>query len=390
MLDDGVKNAALLQKVKSDPHKLLSAVLIGNNIVNILASSVATAITMNICSNIGIKADNGIAFSTLLMTVFVLIFGEITPKTYATKNCEKVSLAVVKPISVCVFVFTPFIHILSFITNGLLRLLGVDPAEKSPSITESEFITLVNVGHEEGVIETEEREMINNVVDFGNSEAKEIMIPRTDLTALKAESTLEEVIAVFEQAKHSKCPVYRENLDDIIGIVSYKDIAFIDRNKPFRLEDHIRKPYFTYESKSAKELFGFMRSKRITMAVVLDEYGGTSGIITLVDLLEEIVGDINDEYDEANEEIKTIAENTYIVEGSTKIEDVNEALNIELESEDFGSIGGYVIGLLGHFPQKGEKVESENVSFSVEETFRNRIEKLRLVVNNSVNSGATQ
>lgn len=382
MIDENVKNAKLLQEVTSDPHKLLSAILIGNNIVNILASSIATALTMALCNELGFNPDNGIAFSTALMTVFILIFGEITPKSFAAQNAEKISVVVVKPIRFFIFVFTPFIHILGFVTNGFLKILGVSSSEKKPSITESELITLVNVGHEEGVFETDEREFINNVFDFGNSEVKEIMIPRTDMVALKLDSSLEEVIKVFEETKHSKCPVYDEDLDDIVGIISYKDIAFFDKSKKFSLKDFIRKPYFTYESKSAKELFGFMRSKRITMAIILDEYGGTSGIITLVDLLEEIVGDISDEYDDADEEIKNISENVYIVDGSTKIEDVNDELNISIESEDFGSIGGYVVGLLGHFPQKGEKAESENISFYVEEVVKNRIEKLRLVINN--------
>lgn len=390
MVEENRKNAKLLQRLKNNSHKLLSAILIGNNIVNILSSSIATAITMAVCSSIGFNPDNGIAVSTALMTIFILIFGEITPKTFAAQNCESISLIVAKPIACCVFVFTPFIHILGFVTNRFLKFLGVDSNNKKPSVTESDLITMVNVGHEEGVFETDERELINNVFDFGNSEAKDIMVPRTDMVALRLDSSLSEVIEVFEEAKHSKCPVYNENLDDIVGIVSYKDIAFIDRSKHFELGKYMRKPYFTYESKSSKELFGFMRSKRITMAVVLDEYGGTSGIITLVDLLEEIVGDIGDEYDETDEEIKTVSENEYIIDGSTKIEDVNETLGTEIESEDFGSIGGYVVGLMGHVPQNGEKTESGKLVFYVEEVIKNRVEKLRVIINEKEDTKASE
>ena len=374
MVDEGVKNAKLVQKVVENPNKLISSILVGNNLVNIGASSLATSIAIEAFGN------NVVGIVTGILTLFVLIFGEITPKTFATQNPEKVCFAVIKPIAACVFVFTPVVFVLNFITGVLFKLLGFDPNQKSPVITESELITMVNVSHEEGVLEVDEREMINNVVDFGNSDAKDVMVPRTDMVAIDADSSFEEICEVFKEEQFSRFPVYRENIDNIIGIISFKDFMFNGNSEDFNIESVIREPYFTYESKSCIELFSLMRTKRIAMAVILDEYGGTSGLVTLEDLLEEIVGDIADEYDDTKEEIKVIKEDEYVVDGSTKISDVNEMIGTSFESDDFDSIGGYVVGVIGRFPEKGETIEENNIKFVIEEIDKNRIEKMRIMM----------
>ena len=373
MIDENVKNATLIQSVLEDPGKLLSAILIGNNLVNIGASSLATVI---IVDAVGSK---GVGIATGVLTVIILIFGEITPKTFATKNAEKVSLTVVKFIKLCMLVFTPFIIILNFITGFILKLLGVKKDAKTPTITESELLTMVNVSHEEGVLEIDEREMINNVVYFANSDAEDVMVPRTDIIAINVEATHEELTALFKEETCSRMPVYEETIDNIIGIISLKDLLFVDRSKEFSIRDYMREPFFTYESKCLRELFAEMRINRIPMAVILDEYGGTSGIVTLEDMLEEIVGDLADEYDEHDEDIKIIKDNEYIIEGATKIEDVNEMLGTKFESEDFESIGGVIIETLGKFPDKGDTIKIGSVKFLVEEIEKNRVVTLRVL-----------
>lgn len=373
MVDEGVKNAKLIEKVLSNQNKLISSILVGNNLVNIGASALATSFSIDAFGS------GAVGIVTGALTLLVLIFGEITPKTFATEKAEKVCLVIIKPIALCVTIFTPVVAVLNVITGVLFKILGCDFNKKKPTITESEFITMVNVGHEEGVIEVDEREMINNVIGFGDSDAKDIMVPRTNIIAVEINSTFDELLEIFKKEQFSRVPVYRENIDDIVGIISIKDCMFADNIEKFDISAIMRKPYFTYESKSCSELFSVMRTKSLSMAIILDEYGGTSGIVTLEDLLEEIVGDISDEFDDETEEIKVIKEDEFVVEGSAKISDVNEMLGTSFESEDFDSIGGYVVGVIGRFPEKGETIEENNIKFIIEETDRNRIEKMRIL-----------
>lgn len=371
MVEENVKNADKISKLIENPNKLLSAILIGNNLVNIGASSLATAMAIQI------SGSGGIGIATGLMTIVILIFGEITPKTIAAQNSEKVSLFVVNIISAVVFVFTPVVKVLNIVTSLIIRLLGGNNSAKAPLITEAELKTMVNVSHEEGVLEIDERRMINNVFDFGDAKAKDVMTPRTDMIALDDQASYEEIMQLFKEERFSRLPVYHESMDDIIGILYLKDIAFID-GANFQIENYMREPFFTYESKPTSELFSQMRTKRIPVAIILDEYGGTSGLVTIEDMVEEIVGEIADEYDEQEEEIEVIKEDEYIIGGSAKLDDVNEMIGTRLESEDFDTIGGYVIGVLGRFPDAGEIVETDNMKVKVEEVDKNRIEKLRV------------
>ncbi len=375
MVDEGVKNAKLIEKVLSNQSKLISTILVGNNLVNIGASALATSFTIKVFGG-----DKWIGVVTGILTFLVLIFGEITPKTFSTQKSETVCIWVIKPIALCCFIFTPIVAVLNVITGFIFKIMGCDFNKKIPTITESEFMTMVNVGHEEGVLEVDEREMISNVMGFGDSDAKDIMTPRTAIVGVEINSTYEEVLKVFKEEQFSRLPVYKENIDDIVGIISFKDCMISADIKNFNISEIMRKPYFTYESKSCSELFSVMRTKSLSMAVILDEYGGTSGIVTLEDLLEEIVGEISDEYDDETEEIKVIRDNEYIVEGSTKISDVNDMIGTNFESEDFDSIGGYVVGVIGRFPEKGETIEEKDVKFIIEETGRNRIEKIRILI----------
>ncbi len=375
MVEENVKNADKIQKLVNNPNKLLSSILIGNNLVNNAAASLTTMIAVSM-----LGGQSGVGAATMVITIIILIFGEITPKTLAAQNSEKISFRVVKMISGIVVILTPVVKILNVITNGLIRLLGGNVTEKTLTITEAELKTMVNVSHEEGVLEVDERRMINNVFDFGDSKAKDVMTPRTDMVCVEDDTTYDEIVAIFKEERFSRLPVYHESVDNIVGILYVKDIIFIDE-KNFKITEYMREPFFTYESKSISELFSEMRSNRIPAAIILDEYGGTSGFVTIEDMVEEIVGDIADEYDEQEQEIEVVKEDEFIVDGSTRLEDVNEMIGLRLESEDFDTIGGYVIGILGTLPDGGEIVETDGMKIVVEAVDKNRIEKLRIYTN---------
>ena len=377
MIDENVKNADKIQKLINNPNKLLSSILIGNNLVNNAAASLTTMLAVSM-----LGGQSGVGIATMVITIVILIFGEITPKTLAAQNSEKVSLRVVKMISGIVVILTPVVKVLNIVTNGLIKLLGGNVTQKTLTITEAELKTMVNVSHEEGVLEVDERRMINNVFDFGDSKAKDVMTPRTDMVCVEDDTTYDEIVAIFKEERFSRLPVYHESVDNIVGILYVKDIIFIDE-KNFKITQYMREPFFTYESKSISELFSEMRSNRIPAAIILDEYGGTSGFVTMEDMVEEIVGDISDEYDEQEQEIEVVKEDEFIVDGSTRLEDVNEMIGLRLESEDFDTIGGYVIGILGTLPDGGEVVETDGMKIIVEEVDKNRIEKLRIYRNPS-------
>ena len=372
MVEENVKNADKIQKLIDDPNRLLSSILIGNNLVNNAAASLTTMIAVSL-----LGGQSGVGAATMIITIIILIFGEITPKTLASQNAEKVSIGVAKIISGVVIISTPVVQVMNLITNGLIRILGGDTSGKTPTITEAELKTMVNVSHEEGVLEVDERRMINNVFDFGDSKAKDVMTPRTDMICVEDNITYDEIVSIFKEERFSRLPVYHESVDNIVGILYVKDIIFIDVEH-FKTTDYMREPFFTYESKPISELFSEMRNNRIPAAIVLDEYGGTSGLVTLEDMVEEIVGDIADEYDEQEKEIEVIKEDEFVVDGSTRLEDVNEMIGLHLESEDFDTIGGYVIGILGSLPDGGEEVEENGIKIVVEEVDKNRIEKLRI------------
>lgn len=373
MVDEGVKNAKLIQKVTDNSSKLLSAILIGNNIVNIAASSLGTVIATDLFGS------SGVGIATGVLTILVLIFGEVTPKSFASDHAEAVSCFCVKPIAFCMFIFTPFIFLLNIITGLIFKFIGSNKNE-TPVITENELRTMVDVSHEEGVLEVDEREMITNVVDFRSSTAEEVMVPRIDIVAIPDDMPYDEVVNVFKEKRFTRLPVYSETNDHIVGTLSFKDIMLLDDIKDFKVSEYMKEPYFTYESKQCSRLFADMKKESISMAIVLDEYGGTAGIVTLQDLIEEIVGDIIDDERDDEEEIQTISESEFLIDGSTKLDDVNDRLGTDFENDDIESIGGYVIAIIGRFPEKGEVVEDEAVKFCIEEIDKNRIVKLKIIL----------
>ncbi|MDD7403771.1 MAG: hemolysin family protein [bacterium] len=381
MEDEKVKNASLVLKLVENPTKLLSAILIGNNIVNLTASSLTTSFAINLAHKFGCSdfasAITGLA--TGILTILVLIFGEIVPKSFATMAAEKLSLRYAKPIYLFTILMTPFCFIMNKISSGILILFGIDN-KKGPAITENELRTIVEVSHEEGVIESEERQMITNVVDFGDSLAKDVMVPKMDVTFVNVNLSYNELMECYSVDKFTRMPVYDESRDNVVGIINLKDLFFYQGSKrDFSIAEIMREPYFTYEYKKISELFFEMKKESIPMAIVLDEYGSTSGMLTLEDLIEEIVGDIKDEYDGNEEdEITKIDDETYILLGVAKLDDIDETLGITIESEDYDSIAGHVINLLDHFPEAGETVSDDFATYTVLEAGKNRIDKVKL------------
>ena len=373
MLDKKVKNADKVKKILDSPQKLLNTVLIGNNLVNTLASTLATSVVIKLSKNNNVI----LALSTAFVTFLILVFSEVTPKNFANQNPDKVALGTAKIIMFFAWILTPVVFMLNLVTNGLLILFGMKQEKKAPVVTESDLKTIVDVGHEEGILKVDEKEMINNVFEFGSSTAKDIMIPRTDVIAINLTTEYKDILNLFKDEGLSRIPVYNESIDNIIGILYLKDLVFNADQSNFEIKKYLRKPFFTYEYKPIRELFKVMRVKKIPMAIILDEYGGTSGIITIEDLVEEIVGDISDEYDENEKQIERIKENEYIIDGSTKIDDVNQELNINLKSEEFDTIGGYLIGVLGYFPKANKIIKTDGLEFIVECVEKNRIEKVR-------------
>lgn len=352
---------------------MLSAILIGNNVVNLYASSLATVLATHIWGN------KIVGIATGILTLLILIFGEITPKTVATIQAERIAFRFAKIIYYIMTVLTPVIFVVNQLSFLVLKLLRVDVKAKGESITEDELRTIVEVSHEEGVIESEEKKMINNVFDFGDAVARDVMLPKVNMTFVDVDATYDELMEVFRSEKYTRYPVYEETTDNVIGVLNIKDIFLKGGEEGFSVRKYLRKPLYTYEFKKVAELMREMRKAAISIVIVLDEYGSTVGLITLEDMLEEIVGDIRDEYDGDEEKsIQRIAPREYMVDGSVKLDDLDERLNLELQSDEYDSIGGLVIGLLNHLPQEKEEVVVENVRLVVECVDKNRIDKIHL------------
>ena len=369
----GDKRAMTLLAVLQNPEKMLSVILIGNNVVNLYASSLATTVTLSL---FGSKL---VGVATGILTLAVLVFGEVAPKTMASRNAEQIALRVAGPVKVLMWLFTPLVFVVNNLARLVMKLFGADRPGKRELMTAEELRTIVQVGHEDGVIENSERKMIDNVFDFGDRNARDIMIPRIDMTCIDVEAGYDELMEVVREEKYTRIPVYKESTDTIVGILNIKDLLFRAQDKPFRIAELMRKPLFTYEQKKTSELMVEMRKNYTNLAIVLDEYGVTAGMVTMEDILEEIVGEIRDEYDRDEEKsIRRIAPNTYLIEGNVKIDDVNEVLQLHLASEDYESIGGYVLEQLEHFPKEGECVTKGGISFTVTRMEQTRIAEVKL------------
>ena len=370
---NGNPQAVILGKVIEDQGKMLSAILIGNNIVNISASSLATTLAYSFGGYM-------VSIVTVILTVLILIFGEITPKNYATINAERLTLRYIPVFKFLMTIMTPVIFIINLFSRGVMRLMRVDPDAASKAMTEEELRTIVDVSHEDGVIESDEKEMIYNVFDLGDATAKDIMVPRVHVTFADVESTYDELIEIFREDKFTRLPVYKDSQNNIVGIINMKDLLLYDKNEEFVIDRFLRKPHFTYETKSISDLLVEMKDSTFNIAIVLDEYGDMAGLITLEDILEEIVGEIHDEYDEKEDElVQKISDREYIIEGSMHLDDVNDHLNTELDSEDYDSLGGFIIEHLDRLPVAGDEVVTDDgIRLVVEKLDKNRIEKVHV------------
>lgn len=372
LADNGDKRAARVLRVTGNPGKMLSAILIGNNIVNLSASSISTSLAIHLFGNTGAGIATGI------LTFLILIFGEVTPKTMATIKADSMSLVVAVPIGFLMKILTPVIFIINKLSLGLMFLLHVNIKDAQKKMTEEELRTIVDVSQENGVIEHEERDMIHNLFDFGDAEAKEIMVPRIDMTFVQADATYQEVLDIFRQDMFTRLPVYEDSTDNVIGIINMKDFLLQNDTPEFSVRKLLREPYFTYEHKNTADLFLEMRKSSISLAIVLDEYGVTAGLITLEDLLEEIVGEIRDEYDaDEEDDITRISDREFYVLGSANLDDVSEALSLHFTSDDYDTIGGYCLGLLDHLPEKNEIILTDNnILIRIDRMEKNRIERI--------------
>ena len=384
LIEEGSRRAVILSKVIEDQGKMLSAILIGNNIVNISASSLATIMVTRWLSGTGLAAVAA-GISTGARTLIVLVFGEITPKTCATIHSEKIALAYARIIYTWMFIATPLIFIMNNLSMGILFLMRIDPNDKSDSYTEEEIRTIVDVSHEDGVIEPGEREMINNVFDFGDANAKDIMVPKVDMSFLNMNATYNDMMELYKENKYTRYPVYEETTDNVIGMINVKDLLIYEDKEHFDARNILRSVLYTHEHKKTSDLLLEMKKSSTNLAIVLDEYGVTSGMVTIEDLLEEIVGDIRDEYDEDEERlVRQLSDREYMVAGAMSLDDLNNYLkldeqNLRLESEDYDSIGGIIIGLLDHLPGVGEEVTTENgIRLVVDSVEKNRISEVHL------------
>ncbi len=373
LAEAGDKQAQMLMKVFERHGKMINTILICDTAANLAA---AILMTLLVTTHFGRQY---VWAGAVPAAFLVLILGEIAPKTAAALYAEKLSLALAKPVYGLMVLFTPVLFLVEKLSNLVLLLFRINPKKKPEAITEEDLRTIVEVGHEEGVIESDEKKMIYNVFDFGDSVAKDIMVPRTDMACIDAEATYEEFMEVVREQMYTRYPVYEETTDHVIGIVNIKDVLLAERRQEFCIRDYLREPYYTYEYMKTADLMVELRKTQNNIAIVLDEYGATAGLITLEDMLEEIVGEIRDEYDEDEEDfIRRLGPSEYVVEASMHLDDLNDLLGLSLESEDYDSIGGFMIGMLDHLPEQGEEVTFQNLRLVADQVDGNRIDKVHI------------
>ena len=366
--EEGNKKAVLALKILENQSKMLSAILIGNNLVNTSAASIASVIAYSF-------GGAAVSIATFIITFLILVFGEITPKTWATINADKLALAYAPIITFLMKILTPVIWFVNLFSSGILKLMGI------------QLRTIVDVSHEEGVIEEDEKDMINKVFDLGDAKAKDVMVPRVHVVMAEIDSTYKDLLEIFREEKFTRIPIYKDKIDNIIGIVNMKDLLMYDDFSHFDMQKVLRKPKFTYENKKVSELLIEMKQSTFNLAIVMDEYGEFSGIVTLEDIIEEIVGDVQDEYDAHEEEnIIKLNNQTYDVKGYLSLHDLNDYLNLDLDSEDFDSVGGLVIDALGRLPQTNDETTLPNgIRIKVLKVEKNRIESVRLILPDTQN-----
>ena len=373
MEENGVENSSLVRRLTDDIGKVLTTILIGNNIVNIVTTTIATIFFTDLLGS------SGAVVSTIILTMTILIFGEVTPKNIATSSSEKLALKVAKPIKFFDFILKPLSFFLQAITNFLTKIIIGESSQKGDLVTEEDLKTIVDVSEEQGVINDQESEIINNVFEFGDSDVEDIMTARTNMEAIAADMEDKELKDFLKNCKHSRIPVYGKSIDNIIGILHMKDIvAFIAEDKDLNIEEMVRPAFYVYDNMHIFDLFKSMRGENVSLAIVIDEYGGTSGIVTIEDIVEELVGEIEDEYDTHLETILKINDKEYLVNPSIHINDFNDYFDTDIEQIKNDSIGGYLIDNLGRIPKLGDTIEVSGIKMSVLQIDRYKLEMLKV------------
>jgi putative hemolysin len=367
----------LIIKLLDDPQKTLITILTGNMFVNIAASSLATYLAIKLFGNVGIGIAGGI------MIFMILVFGEIVPKSLAISNAETIAKKIARPLEIISSFLFPLILFFKIIINALYYFFGKKRIKEKKEITEEDLITLINVGKDEGVIEEEEKKMIRNIFEFGDTMVKEVMVPRVDMACISSEAKLNSILRLIKKMGHSRIPVYKETIDNIIGILYTKDLLVVyeqwyKSKEKFDLKKIIRRAYFVPENKKIDDLLDIFQRDKIQIAIAIDEYGGTAGLVTMEDVVEEIVGEIIDEYDKETKLYEIIDNNTVIADGIISIDKINELLNIEIPENDFETLGGFIYDLMGRVPNKNETIEYINIQITIEQVVKNRI--IRVII----------
>jgi len=368
-----VRGAKRVARMIEQPERLLSTILLGNNFVNTAAAALATALAVSIWG------EQGIIIATIGVTILLLVFCETTPKTIATHHAERLSLTLARPIESLSWLLTPFVIALSWIASGFSKLVGGEPVPRS-LVSEEEIRTMISVGHKEGTVEGEEAEMLHKVFDFGDRPVREVMVPRPEVVCIEKGSTVADFLNLYAESPLSRFPVYQENMDNVVGILSIKDVLMSQAKGTITnestIDDLIRPAYFTLEPKRINELFAEMRDKNYRMAVVVDEYGGTAGVVSLSRLVEEIVGPVGDELAAAEKEYEVINEYTFQIDGSMRIEEINEEMKLGLPEGDYETVAGFVLSLLGHIPRVNEQLRYKGLKLVITEMRGMKVEKI--------------
>ncbi len=375
MVNTKVKGAALVAKLTERPEKLLSAVLMGNEVVQTAAAALAAALAITVWGQIGVLV------ATIIMSVVLLIFCDTTPKTVGVHHAEKLSLTLARPIRIISWLLTPFVFVLSWIAFGVTKLVGGTPIPRS-LVSEEEIRTMISVGHREGTVEKEAAEMLHNVFDFGDRMAREVMVPRPDVVFIERGAKIADFLVIYAQHPLSRFPVYQEMRDNVVGILSVKDVLMAQAKGAFddesTIDDLIRPAHFAPESKLISDLFVEMRDRNCHLCVVVDEFGGTAGIVTLTQLVEEIVGPVGDELTAVEKEYEVINEYTFQIDGGMRIEEANEEMGLELPEGDYETVAGFILHLLRRIPRQGEQLGYKGLKLVITKMQGMKIEEVLL------------
>jgi putative hemolysin len=379
LIEKGNAKAEIAQKIRDEHDRLFSAVILSGNLFTVLATSVGTAISISLFGK-----DAGVIAATIAMTVLTVVFGELAPKTFAVTHAEKISLAMARPIEIYIKIISPLVNVFNKMSNAIIRIFGGEVVPAPQLMTEDEMKAMIKIGEEEGAIEKEEKEMLHNVFAFGDKKVTEAMVPRTGMITISKDAVVSDALSLVSEEGYSRYPVIKETVDNVTGLLYIKDIvrkmAKEDVPPDTAIKNFVRDAYYIPESKMVTTMLDDMQKNKFQIAIVVDEHGGTAGLITLEDIVEEIVGGLQDEFEaiEAEKEVEILDERTFVVTGSTGIDEINELVSIELESEEFHTIGGFLFGLFGHLPKVGEQLKYHNLRFLILEMEGKKIDKLKI------------